>query len=111
LRRATPWWAKAEAVYWVIGLPMLAVVLGLRGLWGLWLVIPAGVIAFVCLVMVAWSRERRNEARRRAVAMVGTCPACMYDLSGSVAESDGCTVCPECGAAWRVGGRGDAGGV
>ena len=32
------------------------------------------------------------------------CPACIYDLAGCpVAEEDGCTVCPECGAAWRLG--------
>ncbi len=31
------------------------------------------------------------------------CPACTYDLDGAAAGADGCTVCPECGAAWRVG--------
>ncbi len=31
------------------------------------------------------------------------CLCCGYDLSGSNPASDGCTVCPECGAAWRLG--------
>jgi hypothetical protein len=30
------------------------------------------------------------------------CPACGHNLRGVSTESDGCTVCPECGAAWRV---------
>lgn len=31
------------------------------------------------------------------------CPACVYNLAGCpVAEDDECTVCPECGAAWRL---------
>ncbi|MEM1165048.1 MAG: hypothetical protein AAGI30_02020 [Planctomycetota bacterium] len=31
------------------------------------------------------------------------CPACDFDLDELVPEDDGCTVCPECGTAWRVG--------
>lgn len=30
------------------------------------------------------------------------CPACCYDLGVCVAAADGCTVCPECGGAWKV---------
>lgn len=30
------------------------------------------------------------------------CPQCHYDLSGVPQESDGCTLCPECGAAWNL---------
>jgi hypothetical protein len=33
----------------------------------------------------------------------GHCGACRYDLDGSMFEDDGCVVCPECGAAWRLG--------
>lgn len=29
------------------------------------------------------------------------CAACGYDLRGALAAIDGCTVCPECAAAWR----------
>lgn len=30
------------------------------------------------------------------------CPACAYRIAGVPPEPDGCTVCPECGAAWRM---------
>jgi hypothetical protein len=32
----------------------------------------------------------------------GLCAACGYDLIGQEPEEDGCRVCPECGAAWRI---------
>ena len=28
--------------------------------------------------------------------------ACGHDLKGTPVAEDGCTVCPECGAAWRM---------
>lgn len=37
---------------------------------------------------------------RDAMLDAARCPSCGYDLSASVAESDLCRVCPECGAAW-----------
>jgi len=47
---------------------------------------------------------RRLHARRlaRAYAMTGHCGSCAYALDGLKPESDGCRVCPECGAAWRA---------
>ncbi len=30
------------------------------------------------------------------------CPCCAYDLSVAPADPDGCTTCPECGAAWKI---------
>jgi hypothetical protein len=33
------------------------------------------------------------------------CASCRYSLTGCRAEADGCTVCPECGAAWRLPGE------
>lgn len=43
---------------------------------------------------------RRWEAQLPSIPNV--CVACAYDLSGIEPESDGCTVCPECGAAWNL---------
>jgi hypothetical protein len=33
---------------------------------------------------------------------LGRCPCCNYELTQLPPEDDGCTVCPECGAAWRL---------
>jgi hypothetical protein len=33
----------------------------------------------------------------------GECPSCRYTIDTLEPEADGCTVCPECGAGWRVG--------
>ena len=33
---------------------------------------------------------------------IGRCPSCFYRLSGLPCEAAGHTVCPECGAAWRL---------
>lgn len=30
------------------------------------------------------------------------CPCCGYHVAGIHAQADGCTECPECGAAWRL---------
>lgn len=30
------------------------------------------------------------------------CVQCAYDLAGCKPDPDGCTVCPECGSAWRL---------
>jgi ssDNA-binding Zn-finger/Zn-ribbon topoisomerase 1 len=30
------------------------------------------------------------------------CPKCVFNLARLPAEQDGCTVCPECGAAWKL---------
>jgi hypothetical protein len=57
----------------------------------------------LCYVGGAWviavgpSAIRRMVRRRR-----GLCAKCGYDLDGLAAAPDGCTVCPECGAAWRL---------
>lgn len=32
----------------------------------------------------------------------GRCPSCGYDLTRIAPEPDRCSVCPECGAAWRL---------
>lgn len=41
---------------------------------------------------------------RAALAVLGErwCASCGYTLRESEPESDGCTVCAECGAAWKV---------
>ncbi len=45
--------------------------------------------AMTPFVVIAFLEERR-------------CASCGHDLAGCTPEADGCTVCPECGAAWRL---------
>jgi predicted RNA-binding Zn-ribbon protein involved in translation (DUF1610 family) len=39
---------------------------------------------------------------RDALLKHARCASCGYRIDGLEQESDGCTVCPECGAAWRL---------
>ncbi len=64
----------------------------------LWLLGP-----FVLLFLL-WLRWTFGLATTRGFRLLGHCAVCDYPLDGLVAEADGCTVCPECGAAWRVEG-------
>lgn len=64
----------------------------------------AAVVAcgFLRITLVYHARLRLwHRAFPRALAE-GWCPACSHSLTGLIPESDGCRVCPECGAAWRL---------
>ena len=39
---------------------------------------------------------------KRYKQATGRCQACDYDLTNLAPEADGCTVCPECSAAWSL---------
>lgn len=43
-----------------------------------------------------------DEAKKIALSNF-FCAWCMEDLTGIDAQDDGCTICPECGAAWELG--------
>ncbi len=59
-----------------------------------------GGIMGVFLTLYGW---RNATCAIRAMTRAGLCPSCAYNMDGVEPESDGCTVCPECGAAWRLG--------
>ncbi len=61
--------------------------------------IPAAVIAFIVLAPFTRNGDKRFHGQCMAI---NRCTACLYDLSAAPTEDDGCTVCPECGAAWRL---------
>ncbi|GJM18987.1 MAG: hypothetical protein DHS20C14_12000 [Phycisphaeraceae bacterium] len=61
-----------------------------------WAVFGLSGLFFVVFAMVP-TRSLRGVTRR-----LGVCWSCGYDLKGLPAAADGCVVCPECGAAWRV---------
>ncbi len=56
-------------------------------------------------------RSKRDEhAIRWVVGFQGVCYCCAYHIAPLAREPDGCVVCPECGAAWRVDDWGEDGG-
>lgn len=73
-----------------------------------------GVGLSMGLLLGWWMRqsiwEGNPERVIAALLFVGHCPRCGYGLRACGIDADGCTVCPECGAAWRVGRRGPDGG-
>ena len=62
-------------------------------------------MSVLCLALLStmlgglYSVHRLSPSRRLAK---GECPTCGYSLRRLDPEPDGCTVCPECGAAWRL---------
>lgn len=53
----------------------------------------------ICLVLMS----RASRTVSRMVLTEGLCPSCAAPLVGQVPDAkDGCTVCPDCGAAWLV---------
>jgi len=69
----------------------------------------ARVVVCVCVAALTAILIYRSLARQKMTPfIVGAflaerrCPACGYDLAGAAPADDGCTVCPECGAAWKL---------
>ena len=71
------------------------------------LALTAGAVAasvFVALIFVhtrIWHHGYEAIARD-AMFSFGRCPSCAYELRAAPIQDDGCSVCPECGAAWRL---------
>ncbi|MCC7388765.1 MAG: hypothetical protein IT431_08340 [Phycisphaerales bacterium] len=56
----------------------------------------------LALLVDATDRRRFRHRYERVRILPPACLACLYELSGLTTEPDGCTICPECGAAWRL---------
>lgn len=65
----------------------------------LWPVLVAAVLFVVASYAVCRSLFVLQMALNRSV---GLCPTCDHDLASRPPEDDGCTLCPECGSAWRM---------
>jgi hypothetical protein len=61
-----------------------------------------GVCLFVALRNPTWMRRRAALMHHNLFGAAGRCLVCGYDISACKRDPDGYTVCPECGAAWRV---------
>lgn len=67
--------------------------------------IPLAFVALFQLVMIGAilfsDFGRASKIVRREFLKHDLCPCCAADLLGRTPESDGCTTCPDCSAAWR----------
>jgi len=79
-------------VHWITAPPMVkAVLMG---------VLPSAPLPFVVYTVIRAGRHRMA----RIVVRHGYCASCGYHLAGltPAPPPDGCTICPECGSAWRL---------
>ncbi len=53
----------------------------------------------VVIKLYGW---RSSTHARQALLRAGLCAGCGYSICELQPEADGCTVCPECGGAWRL---------
>lgn len=76
----------------IIAITLAIVVLGLLGV----------IVALGCFLiwMLWWFVAGRQRAAEALVAR-GRCASCTYEMVGLPVETDGCAICPECGAACR----------
>lgn len=56
--------------------------------------------ASIGLAIQTVARLALRDLIRRGYVKSGRCRACAFPLNGLHVEDDGCTTCPECGAAW-----------
>lgn len=71
-----------------------------------WYIVCGGLLVMSALLRQSGlMRTRVGPARARmgeTLCAALRCGICGYDMRGRVADDDGCTVCPECGAAWKL---------
>ncbi len=98
-------------VYAAAGLIGVPVVVATQGMsWFLkphipeWAYTPVSLtaIASLCVALLPFAYRLLWRGERAWCVVLHCCPACNYDLAGLSPRDDGRTVCPECGAAWRL---------
>jgi len=73
-------------------------------------VLASGIVSMLMIsvsVVGIIALSRKIAAREIIATYVSQrlCASCGYGLHDAVIEPDACTICPECGAAWRLGER------
>ncbi|MBX3388863.1 MAG: hypothetical protein KF691_05355 [Phycisphaeraceae bacterium] len=63
-----------------------------------WLAVAVGAWTFLHWMFRRWTIPQLA----RIKLLEGLCASCGYPIRKLPAASDGCTVCPECGAAWKL---------
>lgn len=65
--------------------------------------IAMGIWPFLALPPFVWFLTRANRIRiARTIVKHGHCASCGYSLADIPPAEDRCTLCPECGSAWRI---------
>ncbi|MGH7131943.1 MAG: hypothetical protein ACREJO_08375 [Phycisphaerales bacterium] len=74
------------------------------GWWRFAVIFPGTVLMFLLLPEILWRLMPPSRCRLVADAVLkhGCCASCGYGLDVASVQDDGCCVCPECGAAWKV---------
>lgn len=116
LIQRTMWGPRTQKFFWltllvaIIGLSVVICVLGIEefvnGNSEWWQMVIAICVARTLTTGVLLSNHVDRWQLRRDLARLAeaepACLVCGYELSGLTPEADGCTVCPECGGAWRL---------
>jgi hypothetical protein len=66
---------------------------------GFWMPFLTVLVALIALLVVGL---RMRKLALRSCLRLGFCPGCGYEVGALPAEADGCRVCSECGAAWKL---------
>lgn len=62
----------------------------------------AGSFVLMLVLVTVWSVRAAPGPFCHRRLLLRRCPSCDFSLMEITAEADGCTVCPECGGAWRI---------
>jgi hypothetical protein len=65
-------------------------------------VVLGSLLVLITLVAGAFVARRRTTFAMAACLDAGRCPCCCYELTEVPPQADNTTLCPECGAAWRM---------
>ena len=108
-------YTKARIVFNIIGIgamfafllviPFLFPLPGGRNIFYVWIGVGFGVVVIInAIVRIGIRMKSMRIDRPYAMKMMSLqrCPGCLYSLGELPAETDGCTVCPECGGAWKL---------
>lgn len=88
----------------ILGSSVLIVVAAILAPGIIVVIVPVCMLGVVALwaILPPTERLKHEQSIIDTLLAEGYCVSCGYELSGLPVEADGCTVCPECRAAWRM---------
>jgi hypothetical protein len=95
-------WTEYRLPSWRVWLPAVGILAGLTLAYGGAAPPPMIYVLAGMFVLLGEGSNPRPARMAEAFLRHAHCPGCGYGLRGVPRQEDGCTVCPECGAAWRV---------